>query len=103
MRDQRRTAPRPPSIAPKLGNQACGFVTARLTARHTREIAKELKREGWYAWASDYANIILRIERVRAKAGTLRNGSTEANLKRRLVYLQQTEAPSGTGGVALLI
>jgi hypothetical protein len=35
-----------------------------------REVAKELKREGWYAWASDYANIILRIERVRAKAGT---------------------------------
>ena len=35
-----------------------------------REVAKELKREGWYAWASDYASIILRIERVRAKAGT---------------------------------
>ena len=35
-----------------------------------REVAKELKREGWYAWASDYANIIFRIERVRAKAGT---------------------------------
>ena len=34
-----------------------------------REVAKELKREGWYAWASDYENIILRIERVRAKAG----------------------------------
>ena len=38
-----------------------------------REVAKELKREGWYAWASDYANIILRIERVRAKSGKLRN------------------------------
>jgi hypothetical protein len=34
-----------------------------------REVAKELKREGWYAWASDYRNIILRIERVRATAG----------------------------------
>jgi hypothetical protein len=35
-----------------------------------REVAKELKREGWYAWASDYESIILRIERVRAKSGT---------------------------------
>jgi hypothetical protein len=35
-----------------------------------REMAKELKREGWYAWGSDYESIILRIERVRAKAGT---------------------------------
>jgi hypothetical protein len=34
-----------------------------------REVAKELKREGWYAWATDYQSIILRIERVRAKAG----------------------------------
>jgi hypothetical protein len=34
-----------------------------------REVAKELKREGWYAWASDYENIVFRIERVRAKAG----------------------------------
>jgi hypothetical protein len=34
-----------------------------------REVAKELKREGWYAWASDYASIIARIERVRATAG----------------------------------
>ena len=33
-----------------------------------REIAKELKREGWYAWASDSGSIIARIERVRAKA-----------------------------------
>jgi hypothetical protein len=31
-----------------------------------REIAKELKREGWFAWASDHESIILRIERVRA-------------------------------------
>jgi hypothetical protein len=23
-----------------------------------REVAKELKREGWYAWASDYENIV---------------------------------------------
>ena len=35
-----------------------------------REVAKELKREDWYAWASDYESIIFRIERVRAKAGT---------------------------------
>jgi hypothetical protein len=34
-----------------------------------REVAKELKREGWYAWATEYQSIILRIERVRAKAG----------------------------------
>jgi hypothetical protein len=34
-----------------------------------REVAKELKREGWYAWASDYESIIFRIERVRARAG----------------------------------
>jgi hypothetical protein len=67
MRDQRRTAPGPPSIAPKLGNQACGFVTARLTARRS-EVAKELEREGWYAWASDYESIVFRINRVRAKA-----------------------------------
>jgi hypothetical protein len=38
-------------------------------AMDAREVAKELKREGWYAWASDYANIIARIERVRAKIG----------------------------------
>ena len=35
-----------------------------------REVAKQLKREGWYAWASDYASIVARIERVRAKSGT---------------------------------
>ena len=34
-----------------------------------REVAKELKREGWYAWASDYASIVARIGRVRAKSG----------------------------------
>jgi hypothetical protein len=34
-----------------------------------REVAKELKREGWYAWASDYECIISRIKRVRAKSG----------------------------------
>jgi hypothetical protein len=34
-----------------------------------REVAKELKREGWYAWASDYESIISRIKRVRTKAG----------------------------------
>jgi hypothetical protein len=32
-----------------------------------REVAEELKREGWYAWASDYESIIVRVERVRAK------------------------------------
>jgi hypothetical protein len=35
-----------------------------------REVAKQPKREGWYAWASDYESIILRIERVRAKSRT---------------------------------
>jgi hypothetical protein len=35
-----------------------------------REVAKELKREGWYALASNYDGIVLRIERVRAKAGS---------------------------------
>jgi hypothetical protein len=34
-----------------------------------REVALELKREGWYAWASDDEGIIFRITRVRAKAG----------------------------------
>jgi hypothetical protein len=34
-----------------------------------REVAKELKREGWYARASDYRSIIFRIKRVREKAG----------------------------------
>ena len=34
------------------------------------EVAKELKREGWYAWASNYDGIVLRIERVRAKTRT---------------------------------
>ena len=38
-------------------------------AMDARQVAKELKREGWYAWASDYQSIIHRIERVRAKAG----------------------------------
>jgi hypothetical protein len=38
--------------------------------RDAREVAKELKREGWYAWATDYQSIIFRIERVRAKAGS---------------------------------
>jgi len=32
-----------------------------------REVAKELKREGWYAWATEYQSIILRIERERMK------------------------------------
>jgi hypothetical protein len=34
-----------------------------------KPIAKELKREGWYAWASDYEGIVFRIKRMRAKAG----------------------------------
>jgi hypothetical protein len=34
-----------------------------------REVAKGLKREGWYAWASDYAGIVFRIKRVRAESG----------------------------------
>jgi hypothetical protein len=34
-----------------------------------RAVAKELKREGWYARASSYESIIFRIKRVRAKAG----------------------------------
>jgi hypothetical protein len=34
-----------------------------------REVAKELKREGWYAWASNYEGIVFRIKRVRAKVG----------------------------------
>ena len=33
-----------------------------------RQVAKELKREGWYAWGADYASLIFRIDRVRAKA-----------------------------------
>ena len=37
-----------------------------------REVAKELKREGWYAWATEYQSIILRIERVRAKGRSAR-------------------------------
>jgi hypothetical protein len=34
-----------------------------------RNVAKELKRKGWFAWTSDYDNIVFRIKRVRAKAG----------------------------------
>ena len=36
-----------------------------------RQVAKELKREGWYAWGADYASLIFRIERVRAKSRDL--------------------------------
>ncbi len=32
-----------------------------------REVAKELKREGWYAWPASYEGIVRRIERVRAR------------------------------------
>jgi hypothetical protein len=35
-----------------------------------REVAKELKREGWYSLSTDWQSLVLRIERVRAKAGT---------------------------------
>ena len=35
-----------------------------------REVAKELKREGWYAWASNHDGIVSRIKHVRAKAET---------------------------------
>ena len=38
-----------------------------------REVAKELKREGWYALSTDLESIVLRIERVRAKADYLRS------------------------------
>ena len=38
-----------------------------------REVAKELKREGWYALSTDWQSIVLRIERVRAKADYLRS------------------------------
>ena len=34
-----------------------------------REVAKELKREGWYTWTSNYDGIVFRIRRVQAKAG----------------------------------
>ena len=37
-------------------------------AMDAREVAKELKREGWHAWASDYEGIVFRITRVREKA-----------------------------------
>jgi hypothetical protein len=35
-----------------------------------REVAEQLKREGWYAWASNHDGIVFRIKRVRAKAGS---------------------------------
>ena len=50
-----------------------------------REVAKELKREGWYAWATDYQSIILRIERVRATAS--RNASRLVAFSSRLEIL----------------
>lgn len=34
------------------------------------EVGKQLKREGWYAWASNHDGIVSRIKRVRAKAGS---------------------------------
>ena len=40
-----------------------------------REVAKQLKHEGWYAQASEYAQIVMRIERVRAKAATVQNAA----------------------------
>jgi hypothetical protein len=41
-----------------------------LLGMDAREVAKELKREGWYAWASDYESIVFHIKRVRTKAGS---------------------------------
>ena len=35
-----------------------------------REVAKQLKREGWYAWASNHDGIVSRIKRVRSKAAS---------------------------------
>ena len=32
-----------------------------------REAAKQLQREGRYAWASDYESIVFRIKHVRTK------------------------------------
>jgi hypothetical protein len=40
-----------------------------------REVAKQLKHEGWYAQASEYAQIVMRIERVRARAANLQNAA----------------------------
>ena len=34
-----------------------------------REVAKELKREGWYAWATEYASIAVRIGACEQKGG----------------------------------
>ncbi len=45
--------------------------TAAPKSPHACEVAKELKREGWYAWDSNHDGIVSRIEHVRAKAGTL--------------------------------
>ena len=36
-----------------------------------REVAKELKREGWYAWASNYDRIVFRIQARAGKSGNL--------------------------------
>jgi hypothetical protein len=45
-----------------------------------REVAKQLKREGWYAWASNHDGIVLRIKRVRANAGSCRSGTIDFDL-----------------------
>jgi hypothetical protein len=42
---------------------------------NARDVAKQLKREGWYARASEYAQIVMRIERVRAKAANVQNAA----------------------------
>ena len=34
-----------------------------------REVAKELKRQGWYSLSTDCQSTVLRIERVRSKRG----------------------------------
>ena len=56
-----------------------------------REVAKQLKREGWYAWASNHDGIVLRIKRVRAKAGRLRSEKNDFDFAVRFLgaFLQQ--------------
>ena len=57
-----------------------------------REVAKELKREGWYAWASSYESIIF-SDRARAgKSGD--RGMTYFLF--RLRCLMPEDQPSGT-------
>ena len=55
-----------------------------------RQVPDELKREGWYAWASDYESVILRIKRVRAKAGPENIGSRFQTLHKPRVVRKRT-------------